>query len=168
MHKRLLRTIVGLLFLAVSACQTVPPPTKGFTTQQVAVLQANGFTQVDDHWELGIGDRVLFATDESALLVPQQDRLSGMARALLDVGIAGARVEGNADSTGSQAYNRQLSQRRAETVKGALVTGGMTGDAVQAVGLGNSNPIASNRTREGRRENRRVVIIISAIDASQS
>lgn len=155
-----------LVLLAAAACQTVPkPPQSGFTERQEAVLRANGFAPVEDHWELGIGDRLLFGTDESGLIPAQRDRLNGLARALLDVGIRGARVEGNTDSTGDPAYNLQLSRRRADAVKGALVSGGMSEEAVQTVGLGHSNPVASNRTREGRKENRRVVIIVDAVDA---
>lgn len=167
-RKPIARVIGLLLVLLAAACQTVPQPRQqGFTERQEAVLKANGFMPADDRWELGIGNRLLFGTDESALLSPQRDRLNGLAGALLEVGIHGARVEGNADATGSPRYNRELSQRRADAVKQALVSGGMREDAVQAVGLGHTNPIASNRTAEGRRENRRVVIIISAVDADQ-
>lgn len=168
MYNLAARAIGGILLLLLSACQTVQHPVTGFTARQVAVMQAHGFVSIDDHWELGIGNRLLFATDESALLAQQHDRLNELARALVNVGIRGARVEGNTNSTGARQYNRDLSRRRAEVVKEALVTGGMAAAAVHASGMGQSNPIASNRTREGRQENRRVVIIISPIDAGQS
>lgn len=58
-----------------------------------------------------------------------------------------------------------LSIRRAHAVREALVRGGMEAGAVKAIGLGEANPIESNRTASGRQENRRVVIIITAADA---
>ena len=71
------------------------------------------------------------------------------------------RVEGYTDSTGTEDYNQALSERRAETVSSYLVKEGAVEPAnVTAAGYGETNPIASNKTKEGRAKNRRVEILI--------
>jgi OOP family OmpA-OmpF porin len=153
----------ALAFLA--ACSTVPPPPapvhKGFTSEQQAVLRANGFEDKGDHWEFGLADRFLFATNESRLIDTQKDALAHTASALAKVEIVGARVEGHTDKTGSAAFNEALSTRRAQAVSAALAQGGMHADRLIAKGLGARFPIESNKTSVGRRENRRVVIIVA-------
>jgi outer membrane protein OmpA-like peptidoglycan-associated protein len=70
------------------------------------------------------------------------------------------RVEGNTDSTGSAAYNQQLSQNRAQSVASALSQYGVPYNRIQAIGYGMTKPIASNATAQGRAQNRRVDILI--------
>lgn len=159
--RRLLATTM-LAFLA--ACATVDTR-PAFSARQVAVLRESGFVAMDGRWELGLPDRLLFASEESALVSSQNQRLDRMARALAGVGIRGARVEGNTDSIGASAYNQALSEQRALAVRAVLATGGMDGAAIAAIGRGEHDPIESNRTASGRQENRRVVIIITAADA---
>jgi OOP family OmpA-OmpF porin len=65
-------------------------------------------------------------------------------------------IEGHTDSTGPEIYNQGLSERRAEAVKSHLVAQGAEGDRLRTVGQGETNPIASNTTRDGRAINRRV------------
>lgn len=65
-------------------------------------------------------------------------------------------LAGYTDSIGSEAYNLKLSQKRANAVKDELVKDGVESDKISTVGYGESNPIATNTTREGRAENRRV------------
>ena len=72
-------------------------------------------------------------------------------------------VNGYTDSTGSADYNEQLSQRRANSVGNYLIQSGVGANRISAVGFGESNPIASNSTPEGRAQNRRVEVQISAV-----
>jgi OOP family OmpA-OmpF porin len=65
-------------------------------------------------------------------------------------------VEGHTDATGPEAYNQGLSERRAKSVRDYLVGKGVDGSKLATVGYGESQPIASNDTREGRALNRRV------------
>lgn len=65
------------------------------------------------------------------------------------------RVEGHTDSVGSDAYNQNLSERRAQSVVNYLVSKGISRDRLIAVGYGESRPIADNNTTEGRAKNRR-------------
>lgn len=70
-------------------------------------------------------------------------------------------VEGYTDSVGPAAYNQQLSQARAQAVAGAIEAGGISSRRIQAIGRGESSPVASNATAAGRQQNRRVDIILS-------
>jgi len=73
-------------------------------------------------------------------------------------------VEGHTDSRGERGLNMTLSNSRAIAVMNYLVANGVQKDAVTAVGLGPDRPIASNDTREGRAENRRVEIIVTPVE----
>ncbi|MDR1976078.1 MAG: OmpA family protein [Campylobacteraceae bacterium] len=68
-------------------------------------------------------------------------------------------IEGHADSTGSDIHNLQLSEKRAESVKHNLIEKGIFEDAITTKGFGETKPIKSNDTKEGRAANRRVEII---------
>ena len=70
-------------------------------------------------------------------------------------------VAGYTDSTGSETYNQQLSERRATNVKNALVQRGVQEYRINAIGYGESSPVANNATPEGRQMNRRVEIRIN-------
>jgi len=67
---------------------------------------------------------------------------------------------GHTDSIGSEQYNQGLSERRANSVKNYLVGKGISSDRIYTEGKGESSPVASNATREGRAQNRRVEIEI--------
>jgi OmpA-OmpF porin, OOP family len=69
-------------------------------------------------------------------------------------------ISGHTDSQGSDVYNQQLSESRAETVMGILVRKGIKATKITTRGKGKTAPLASNYTREGRKQNRRVVIQI--------
>jgi outer membrane protein OmpA-like peptidoglycan-associated protein len=65
-------------------------------------------------------------------------------------------AEGHTDSVGTDAYNKRLSERRARAVKDYLVKGGISSSRIETVGYGESQPVASNDTADGRAQNRRV------------
>lgn len=70
---------------------------------------------------------------------------------------------GHTDSIGTEQYNQGLSERRANSVKDYLVSKGIPADRVYAEGKGELSPVASNKTREGRAQNRRVEIEIVGV-----
>jgi outer membrane protein OmpA-like peptidoglycan-associated protein len=67
-------------------------------------------------------------------------------------------VEGHTDSDGSDAYNQKLSEERANVVKQALIQRGVNGDNLEAIGFGETAPVASNKTAKGKAENRRTEV----------
>jgi OOP family OmpA-OmpF porin len=69
-------------------------------------------------------------------------------------------VAGYTDRIGSDAYNQQLSERRAKAVMDYFIGEGVAPDRLKAVGYGKSKPVASNATEEGRAQNRRVELHI--------
>ena len=157
----------GLLIFVMAllaACQTTPSK-PAFSAKQVALLNEQGFKPVGENYELGISDRLLFEVDKADLVPEMVITLDKLTRSLTSVGINGATVEGHTDSTGSAEYNQQLSKRRAATVKAAMVGGGLPAAAVRPLGLGETDPIADNETEAGRAENRRVVIVVTPMDA---
>lgn len=70
------------------------------------------------------------------------------------------RIEGHTDSSGSDAFNLNLSQQRADAVKSLLVDYGINSSRIEAIGMGESLPVADNNTEAGKAKNRRVDIII--------
>ncbi|MFC0811043.1 OmpA family protein [Paracoccus panacisoli] len=103
---------------------------------------------------------VLFATDSAAVSGPAQNDLYALARNLQQYPNSTVRVIGHTDSTGRAAYNMQLSQRRAQSVAGILTAGGVAAGRIATVGMGQTEPVASNDTSAGRAQNRRVEIVI--------
>jgi len=69
-----------------------------------------------------------------------------------------AALSGHTDSTGSDAYNQKLSERRVNSVRDYVVGKGVSAGRISGQGFGESKPIADNKTREGRAKNRRVEI----------
>lgn len=77
---------------------------------------------------------------------------------------AGMKVHGHTSNTGTHAHNQKLSERRAEAVKAYLVKQGIDASRITTKGFGETEPIADNKTKEGRAENRRVEIHYTVID----
>ncbi|MET0286334.1 MAG: OmpA family protein [Polyangiales bacterium] len=104
---------------------------------------------------------VLFASGQSTLLPAAQAKLSEVASALTqqspDARIV---VEGHSDSQGKEAFNLDLSTKRAEAVREYLASHGVAPDRISAQGIGPARPIADNKTAEGRANNRRVEIVV--------
>lgn len=97
----------------------------------------------------------------SAVIKPQYDeRITGFANYLKDNKNINATIEAHTDSRGSEAYNNKLSQKRASSTVEALKAQDIDEARITPVGLGESQPISSNDTTEGRAENRRVHAII--------
>ncbi|MCA0205767.1 MAG: OmpA family protein [Proteobacteria bacterium] len=103
---------------------------------------------------------ILFATDSYSVRPDLAQMLRSVAQNINSYPLSIVYVTGHTDSTGSESYNQQLSLRRADAVAGVLIGAGVPANRVQARGMGESQPIASNDTASGRAQNRRVVITI--------
>ena len=108
---------------------------------------------------------VLFKTNESELLPIAEQQLRKVADALnaYDEGRKIV-VAGHTDSRGSASFNKRLSLSRAESVRTFLVNAGISPDRIRAVGKGKDEPIADNKSAEGRANNRRVEIIVEGVN----
>lgn len=104
---------------------------------------------------------VLFKTGAAELLPIAEQQLAQVAKALVQQDETRMiLVEGHTDARGSKRHNEQLSLARAAAVRAYLISQGVSPDRVRAVGKGEASPVASNRTAEGRANNRRVEIIV--------
>ncbi|MFH1215457.1 MAG: OmpA family protein [Pseudomonadota bacterium] len=109
--------------------------------------------------------KVLFDFDKDAVRPSAQDRLAEFAAFMNKYPNTNAVLEGHTDNYGSEAYNIRLSQRRADSVKKYMIEKFNINPArLSTQGYGFSRPIATNKTAEGRQENRRVVAVISATE----
>lgn len=104
---------------------------------------------------------VLFESGKWALLPGAQIKLNEVAEALKMNKDRDMTIEGHTDNQGNRQANIELGQHRAESVKDYVVSRGVDGSRVKAVGIGQDRPIADNSNPEGRANNRRVEIIVS-------
>lgn len=130
-----------------------------------AQLQGTGVsvTRNGDRIILNMPSNITFGTDQDAVLSQFYPTLNSVAIVLRKFDKTLVDIKGFTDSTGSAAYNQQLSQRRAASVGNYLGSQGIDPRRFAIVGYGASQPIASNATAEGRAQNRRVEIEISPL-----
>lgn len=115
-----------------------------------------------DAIKLVMGSAVLFSTNSSTLSAAAEAALSRVAYNLKQFPDTDVTVMGYTDNTGSEELNQRLSLQRADAVMNYLIAQGIPADRLKAVGNGWNDPIASNDTPEGRAQNRRVELYITA------
>lgn len=103
-----------------------------------------------------IQEKVLFSTGRSRILSSSYGILNSVAQVLRDYPSIKVRIEGHTDSQGSESLNKRLSQQRAKAVFDYLSAQGIQGSRMAPEGFGEERPIDTNRTSEGRTNNRRV------------
>ena len=108
-----------------------------------------------------------FAVNSSAIRPGLNNELARVAQVLNAYPQTTLTVAGHTDSTGSEEYNQNLSQKRAESVKNALVQRGVAAYRINAVGYGESQPVGDNETEFGRQQNRRVEVRINPVNQNQ-
>jgi OmpA-OmpF porin, OOP family len=111
--------------------------------------------------------RIQFAFNSAELLPASSQSLNVLGRALSDPTLGGYcfRIEGHADSIGSNGYNQRLSLQRAQAVARYLVSHfAIESNQLEILGLGEERPIADNSTEGGRNRNRRVQIVTLGVD----
>jgi outer membrane protein OmpA-like peptidoglycan-associated protein len=109
---------------------------------------------------LTLGD-VLFDVDAATLKPGAALTIDRLAQFLSENAETRVMIEGHTDSTGSDAYNQELSRQRAQAVADALAGRGIPASRVSVIGRGEGYPVAGNETAAGRQENRRVEIVFS-------
>lgn len=113
-------------------------------------VQRNG-----DVLQVTFQSEYFFAHDSSVVNPNAYPGLQGLAQMMMDYPNTRIRVEGHTDKTGSDSYNLQLSQKRAQAVRDILVQTGVAGSRIQTVGMGSQYPVSSDNAL-----NRRVNILI--------
>lgn len=104
---------------------------------------------------------VLFRSGSVDLLPGARERLAKVSGIVLAYPSLHVSIEGHTDSVGSDEYNQDLSERRAQSVRDYFVRAGIPAGTVDARGFGKAEPVASNETAEGRQQNRRVELVLS-------
>lgn len=114
---------------------------------------------------LTLGD-VLFDFDKATLKPGGNRAVNELTNFLQEYPERNVMIEGFTDNIGSESYNRDLSQRRANAVRRALLSNGISRSRIQTRGYGEQYPVAGNTTEAGRQRNRRVEVIISDRDGT--
>ena len=121
----------------------------------------NGCPEVTEEVQKQLNDyarTILFDTGKSSIKAESTSVMVDIIQILNEYPTAKFTVEGHTDSVGSEATNQKLSESRANSVRDFLIDKGIAADRLSAIGYGESKPIATNNTRAGRAQNRRVEI----------
>lgn len=103
---------------------------------------------------------ILFDTGKATIKPESEPILTAVAEVLKQDASLALEIQGHTDSTGTKESNAKLSKDRAESVKSYLVQkGGIGADRLATAGLGDTQPVADNKTEDGRAQNRRVVLV---------
>jgi outer membrane protein OmpA-like peptidoglycan-associated protein len=104
---------------------------------------------------------VLFDTGKYTLKPGAREKLAKVSGIIIAHPGLKLQVEGHTDNVGSDEYNQRLSEQRADSVRDYLVSQGLSGEAISAIGLGKTMPVTTNSTAVGRQQNRRVELVVS-------
>lgn len=128
-------------------------------------LEATGVsvTRINDRIVLNMPSNITFETDSAELRPRFYGVLNSVSQVLEEYEKTIVNVTGHTDSTGAESYNQALSEKRARNVAQYLISQGVNSTRVAAEGMGESQPVASNQTPEGRQANRRVVITLAPL-----
>jgi len=123
-------------------------------------MRGYGFRQTARGATLNLQEDVLFKTDSDVLRPGALDKLRPLAGYLRSESGVRVAIDGYTDSRGTDAHNQALSERRAASVRNALDAMGVGRARFVVQGHGESNPVATNATPEGMRQNRRVEVTL--------
>ncbi len=124
-----------------------------------------GVDRRGDDIVLNMPSSVTFDFDSSELTSSARNALNDVASILTQYDDTRVNIAGHTDSTGNADYNQRLSERRAESVGNYLAQSGVSRNRLQMSGYGETQPVASNASEEGRAQNRRVEITLSPIES---
>lgn len=162
------KSIILVAGLALAAC-TTPDRFKDGAGAGAGAGAAAGTAQDPAsplYFQQTIGDRVLFAVDQSTLTPLARGTLDGQAQWLMSNPEYNAVIEGHADEQGTREYNLALGARRANAVQEYLLSRGVAGSRMKVVTYGKERPIEICSEEACYAKNRRAVTVISAIPSS--
>lgn len=116
--------------------------------------------KIGNYVQLTMASDVTFALNQAAIASDFYPTLNSVAIVLKKYNNTSINITGYTDNSGSDAYNQQLSEARAESVGSYLISQGISPNRIFTNGMGKRNPVASNASPQGRALNRRVVIIL--------
>jgi outer membrane protein OmpA-like peptidoglycan-associated protein len=123
-------------------------------------------TRDGDNITLNMPGNITFATNSADLNANFYDVLNSVSMVLAEFDQTVVEIAGHTDSTGSEEFNQQLSERRASSVAAYLGTRSVLPDRILTVGVGETRPIATNDTDVGRQQNRRVELTLVPLTLS--
>jgi outer membrane protein OmpA-like peptidoglycan-associated protein len=154
---------------SAEAATTAAKAQTAVATEQSARLQAEidqlKATPTNRGLVLTLGD-VLFDTGKAELNSGASRKLDQLAQFLSEHPDRRVQIDGFTDSIGSEAFNQELSRRRADSVKSALLTRGISASRIGTEGYGKAYPVANNSDSGGRQLNRRVEVVIGGDNGS--
>lgn len=146
--------VAGLILSGCATTQSGSAATDSAKRNPVKVTQTSRGAQITSD------ERILFDTGRSDIKQEGQVFIERVAKILKEKTQANVAVEGYTDNVGAASLNQALSEKRASSVKQALVAKGVAASRITATGFGMSKPVADNSTAEGRQANRRTSIVV--------
>ncbi len=134
-------------------------PTNGIENHLIDFIESNKPVDKTTWFDF---DRLLFDTGSAALQPGSQEQLNNISAILKAYPKVNAKIGGYTDNTGDAAANLKLSDDRANSVTHELVGSGIDATRLEAKGYGEDHPVASNATPEGRQQNRRISLLVTA------
>lgn len=134
---------------------------------RAALTRAGQLAENERGLVITLNSGVLFKSGKSTVLPAARRKLLEVAAVLRGAPERRTSVEGYTDTDGDEAANQLLSQDRADAVRAFFVSQGVAAEKVSAIGYGESRPIATNDTVEGRANNRRVEIVLAPVPVAQ-
>jgi len=135
--------------------------------QQLAAEQANqemSISRLDEETlKVNVSSEVSFDVNQASIKSNFRDSLNKVAGVVSENEKTAIHIIGHTDSTGSESYNQQLSEKRANSVARYLSQNGVQSDRMRMVGRGETLPVADNSSSAGRSQNRRVEIYLKPI-----
>lgn len=130
--------------------------------EELARMEKAKVERIGEGIAISFESGLLFATNSADLQPAARENLTTLATSLKNFPDSDVLVVGHTDSTGTATYNQTLSERRAASAKAFLVSQGVAETRIKAEGRGKNEPIADNKTAEGRDANRRIEVAIFA------
>ncbi len=154
-----LPAFVSLLLFLVSACGGSSARTKKQSLAEQLAGDNRTITEGARGLIVSLPD-ILFDFDKATLRPEVESTLEQVAAVLIQYPTLQIQVEGHTDTVGPEAYNLDLSERRATAVSEFLIGQGIARNQISHEGFGETRPVADNETEDGRQRNRRVDLVI--------